>query len=41
MKKTKKKKLIPRLIRNKYVKEKRTLLKNKKILINAKTIYLG
>ncbi len=38
MKKTTKKKLAPKNIRNKYAKEMRKLLKNKKMKISAKII---
>ncbi len=38
MKKTKKKKLIPKNIRSKNAKQKREILKNKKILVSAKSL---
>ena len=41
MKKTKKKKLTAKKIRNKHAKEMRKLLKNKRILVNAKSICLS
>jgi hypothetical protein len=41
MKKTKKKKLIPKYIRNKHAKEMRKLLKNKRIKVDAKAICLS
>jgi len=41
MKKTKKKKLIPKNVRNKHAKEMRELLKNKKIKVNSKSICLS
>ncbi len=38
MKKTKKKKLTPKNVRNKRAKDKRTFLKNKGQVVNAKSI---
>lgn len=40
-KKTKYKKMVPRYVRNKHMKEMRTLLKNKGKCVNAKSLCLS